>query len=96
MIAITSLVLQTSALADVAHQCLDSTCRPVASPVDVRRDLNPEGAVIGAPEPKQKISYGAVARKLFDERAPRPRINEALGIERPHLIRIGLWHIAEH
>jgi hypothetical protein len=68
VVEIARLVLETLALAHVAHERLDAGF--AAGRLGVRRDLDPRQRLIGAPEPQQVVGDRPVA---FRRRSRNPR-----------------------
>ena len=94
MIEVARLVFEPLAFGNVAHQRFDPD--RIAFCLCVRRDFDPHRRPIGAPQTKEVIGQRAIASEPRDERSPRLRIDEPLGIEWTHFGHRGFPRVAEH
>ena len=86
LIEVPRLVVQLLALADVADERLDAHGVIVGGRVGARRELDPDGVAVGAPQAQQVVVHGAVRREPLDERDARLGIDEAIDVEGPDVL----------
>ena len=71
-VQIARLILQLLALGDVAHHRFDAQSVGAGQPLGARRDFDPHGRAVGAPQAQQVIVARAVAGQLLQEIARAP------------------------
>ena len=82
VIDVARFVVQFLALADVADQRFDADGAVFGRRVGARRDLDPDGAVVGASQAQQVVAHRSVGGEALEQGDPRLRIDETLAIER--------------
>ncbi len=95
VIEVAFLVVQLLALADVTDQRVDADGALASLRVGARGELDPHGAVVGAPQPQQVVGDRPVGGEPLEQGDASLRIDEAVAVERPHVAFDGFAGVAE-
>ena len=95
VIEVAGFVIELLALADVPHQRFDAHHPVALRRVRPRRELDPDGVAVGAAQTQQIVVDGSIRRQPLEKAGARMRVDEAIEIERAHVLFGGVARVPE-
>jgi hypothetical protein len=92
---VSRFVVELLAPADVAHECFDAQRAAGSKGMGARRNLDPDGGMVGAPKSQQVVDNAAVGGQAFEHRLARLLVDEAIRLKWPDVGFGGVRRVAE-